>query len=99
MRPKDDSFRMAEQEGLKGIEFKESPSFSYRYWVKREAQVQIRHIMNRKVLHFFTMEQNWCMEGLNNFLVLYKQDQELSTDEIKGFYPKVLGLSELMKRN
>jgi len=44
--------------------------------------------MNEDVLHFFTIEKEWSLEGLNYFLIFYKADYLMAEEELVDFYHK-----------
>lgn len=74
--------------GIKDINFEEHPVFSEQYWLKGNSESLIRKTMNEDVLHFFTIEKEWNLEGLNYFLIFYKHKHLMGEEELVDFYQK-----------
>lgn len=74
--------------GIEDIDFVEFPQFSDQYWLKGKDEWQIRQSMNDDLLHFFSIEQDWSLEGLNYYMIFYQKNKILPTTEILDFYKK-----------
>lgn len=74
--------------GIEDIDFEEFPQFSDQYWLKGKDEAAIRRSMKEEVLHFFTIEKYWNLEGLNYYLVFYSKDKVLHGEQLKMLYDK-----------
>ncbi|MDH3243012.1 MAG: hypothetical protein OEM26_00225 [Saprospiraceae bacterium] len=83
--------------GKEDIDFVEYPKFSDTYHLKGEDEELIRHTFSDDVLHYFTKEANWHVEGLNYFLIVYRAGKKLKVPVIKQFYQKGLEIFEILK--
>lgn len=79
------------------IDFEEHPDFSKQYRLKSTDEDYLRATMDDDILHFFTINKSWCLEGVNYYLVFYKNDKLISPDEIVDFYQKGLHLAKLLE--
>jgi hypothetical protein len=80
------------------IDFEEHPEFSKRYWLKGDDEDYIRHTFNKKVRHFFTVEKNWSLEGINYYMIFYKRGRLLPAKDIKEFYEKGMALVKMLSQ-
>lgn len=80
--------------GVEDIYPEAFPPFSEQYWLNGEER-KIHESMSDELLHFFTTEKDWNVEGLNYFMIFYKKNRILPTTEILDFYQKGRGLMEL----
>ena len=88
MKPEHFFHRIGKFLGFDDIDFEEFPQFSQQYWLKGESESRIRESMNEELLHFFTIEKNWSLEGINYYLIFYKKSQLLAREKIKDFHEK-----------
>jgi hypothetical protein len=72
------------------INFEFYPEFSKQYFLKGEQEDEVRETFNEDVLHFFTVEKNWSLEGRKNTLIFYKNRKRHKPEIIKDFYNKGL---------
>jgi len=88
LQPEHFFHRIGNYFGIEDIDFQEHPKFSKQYWLKGNDEARIRQEMNEEVLHFFTIEKDWSLEGVNYYMILYKEDKLLLPEEIKKLYGK-----------
>ncbi len=74
--------------GIEDIDFEVFPQFSDQYWLKGESESEIRSTMSDELLHYFTVEKDWSLEGLNYFMIFYKKDKIIPTTDLLEFYQK-----------
>lgn len=74
--------------GLEDIDFEEYPQFSDQYWLEGEDEWQVRKAMSDEVLHFFTIEKDWSLEGINYYMIFYKKNTILPTENLASFYER-----------
>lgn len=70
------------------INFEEYPEFSKKYLLKGEQEDAIRSAFKDDLLHFFTVEKNWTLEGRKYSLIFYANGQRQNLETIKNFYEK-----------
>lgn len=70
----------------KDIDFEEHPDFSNNYFLQGEDEDFIRASLGDNVLHFFSIEKEWNLEGIGFFIILYKKGGFLEVGSIKKFY-------------
>lgn len=73
--------------GKQDIDFEAFPVFSRQYVVRGD-ESQVRNTLQDDILHYFTVEKNWSLEGLNYLLVLYVKGKRFKPDQIEWFYKK-----------
>lgn len=70
------------------INFEEYPEFSKQYLLKGEQEAAVRSAFKDDLLHFFTIEKNWNLEGRKFSLVFYAEGKRHHPETIKDFYEK-----------
>ncbi|MDH3649066.1 MAG: hypothetical protein OEQ53_05245 [Saprospiraceae bacterium] len=83
--------------GREDIDFIAYPKFSETYFLKGEDEDLVRHTFSENVLHYFTSEQDWHVEGINYFLIVYRGGKKLKPDVVQRFYGKGLEIYDLLK--
>ena len=78
------------------INFEEFPQFSKQYLLKAKGEDSVRSKFNNDILHFFTIEKNWSLEGRNNTLIFYKKGKRHQPETIKDFYNKGMLVYEML---
>jgi hypothetical protein len=81
----------------KDIDFEAFPDFSKQYELNGNDEDYIRATMNDQVLHFFTVNKNWTLEGVNYYLIFYKKNRIIPASKIKDFYQKGLHLANILE--
>ncbi len=92
MKPENFFHKIGDWLGFKDIDFAAFPEFSKQYHLKGKDEEAVRYAMNDQVLHYFTVEKDWCLEGQNYFMIFYKSETLLSEGQIKSFYKKGMEL-------
>lgn len=82
--------------GMQDIDFEEYPEFSRQYLLQGEDEELVRQALSDKLLHFFTIEKNWTLEGLNYYLVFYRKNHLLPPGQIRLFFHKGLEICKLL---
>jgi len=99
MTPEHFLLKIGKHFGMEDINFSEHPTFSDQYWLKGEEEDRIRKTMNEEVIHLFTIEKDWSLEGLNYYLVLYKKNKLMLSEEVKDLYQKGVEVVDLFLAN
>ena len=96
MRPETVFHRIGAYLGMQDIDFEEYPRFSNNYTLRGDDEDFIRSTANPSFLHFFSIEKNWFLEGVNYYLIFYRKGKRLKPKEIKEFYTKGLEIYKLL---
>ena len=99
MRPEHFFHKIGQFLGMQDIDFAEFPKFSDQYLLKGEDEEYIRATMNDDMLKFFTVEKDWYLEGVNYFLIFYKQNYLFPPKQIKKFYEQGLNVYKMLTKN
>jgi hypothetical protein len=78
------------------INFEFYPEFSKQYFLKGNKEDQVHDTFNDDILHFFTVEKNWSLEGFTNSLIFYKKGKLQKPETIKTFYQKGLLIFDML---
>lgn len=79
------------------IEFEEHPEFCKTYWVEGDEESLVKKMVTDDFAHFFTIEKNWRLEGMNFFMIFYQKGKLLKPEKIENFYKKGLRIFEELK--
>jgi len=79
------------------IDFERFPKFSGNYLLQGEDEEYIRFKMTDEILHFFSRERGWHLEGVNYYLILYKENHRLKANSIPQLYERGMGLFNILK--
>ncbi len=83
LKPKNFFHRIGEYIGwTKDIVFDSHPEFSNQYLLQGHQEIDIRHVFTSDMLHFFTAEKDWHLEGLNNYLIFYMEGNRMNEKEV-----------------
>jgi len=88
MEPEYFFHRIANFFGINDIDFEAYPEFSKQYLLKSKEEHRLRNKLNEEVLHYFTIEKDWCLEGLNYYLILYIEEGVFLAKDIPYLYEK-----------
>jgi len=83
----------------KDIDFETHPEFSNQYRLKSTDEDYLRATMKEEILHFFTINKQWYLEGVNYFMIFYKKNEIIPGDRIKDFYKSGLELARMLEAN
>lgn len=82
--------------GMQDINFVDFPDFSRNYLLRGDDEEYIRARMSPELLHFFSIEKNWCLEGCNYFFVFYRRNKRFSGKEIAYLHERGTALHQLL---
>lgn len=88
MKPEKFFHKIGAYLGFRDINFELHPKFSGRYHLKGPVEEHIRGLMTPNVLHYFSINEGWTLEGINYFLVLYQPNQLIQPSWVERFYVK-----------
>ena len=97
LKPENFFHKIGQWLGKKDINFTSHPVFSDAYYLKGEDEALVRHTFSENVLHYFTVEKDWSVEGLNYFLIVYKDKKKMLPEDIKHFYQKGMEIYQILK--
>jgi len=80
----------------KDIDFETHPEFSDQYLLQGQSEPFVRDTFHDELLHFFSVEKDWCLEGMNYYLIFYKHGHRIPVDQIKDFYEKGLYVFDML---
>ncbi len=92
MKPETFFHKVGEYLGMQDIDFESHPKFSDQYLLQSDDEERLRGLVNDEILHFFTVEKNWSLEGIGYFMIFYKKDRLLSPATVKHFYDRGMAL-------
>lgn len=78
------------------INFEEFPEFSKQYFLKSKDEEYTRATMDDQVLHYFTVEKNWYLEGIGYMMLFYKQGVVLDAPAIKELHWKGMKIYDML---
>ncbi|HMQ46333.1 MAG TPA: hypothetical protein PKA00_01955 [Saprospiraceae bacterium] len=97
MKPERFFHRLGTYLGMQDIDFEAFPKFSDQYLLQGKDEDYIRASFKNEVLHFFSLQKGWSLEGLNYYLIFYKKDQLLLPSTIADFYKKGMTLHRMLQ--
>ena len=97
MKPETFLHKIANYFGKQDIDFDRFPKFSGQYLLQGDDEEFIRFKMTDEILHFFSRETGWHMEGVNYYLILYKENHRLRANSVPQLYERGMGLFKLFK--
>ena len=97
MKPEHFLHKIGEKFGMQDIDFEAYPTFSNQYLLKGNDESFIRSVIDEEILHFFTFEKNWSLEGINYFMVFYKWNKLLTPKEIQELHRKGMQIFDMFK--
>ncbi len=86
MQPENLIHRIGNWFGFQDIDFEDFPQFSKQYYLKGKDEERVRNEMNESILHFFTLQKGWNLEGLNFYMILYRKNKLMPPDQIKALF-------------
>ncbi len=97
LKPKHFFHRIGEYIGwTKDIAFESHPDFTGQYLLQGHQELDIRHVFHSDLLHFFTAEKDWWLEGFNNQMLFYKEGKRTSVGAIPSFYDTGLYVYDML---
>lgn len=84
---------------VQDIEFETHPEFSGKYLVQSEFPDMLKEMIPEELMHFFSVERKWSLEGINYFLIFYHEHKRLPIETIKEFYLKGMNIVDMLKND
>lgn len=97
LQPEKFFHRIAGWLGWEDIDFVEHEVFSRQYHLKGNDEELIRDTFTDDVCHYFQFQKNWCVEGLNYFLIVYRNENRLPVERIKEYYQIAREIYHILK--
>jgi len=86
LKPETFFHQVASVLGYDDIDFEEHPEFSANYYLKSPDEEKIRQTFNDKMIHYFSLDNNWVMEAHGYYLLIYRENMKLERGDLKNFY-------------
>ena len=96
MKPENILHQIGALLGFEDIDFENAPKFSQNYWLRGSDEDYIRASFPDSFLHFFRVEKNWHLEGLNYYLIFYRKNHLIPPHKVKDFYEKGMKVFEML---
>ncbi|MEL7161956.1 MAG: hypothetical protein AAFN92_14435, partial [Bacteroidota bacterium] len=96
MKPETIGHKIGELFGFKDIDFVRFPKFSGQYRLTGGDEDYIRHHFTDEVLHYFTHQKGWSMEGLGFYLLFYRRGTLIPSAQLEDFYQRGQNLYTLL---
>lgn len=71
--------------GFQDIDFDHSPTFSAKYLLRGEDKFAVRSLFDGNLLNFFENNLGWCVEGGDQWLIVYRTRRRVSPQEVTTF--------------
>ena len=97
LKPESFFHKIASYFGKQDIDFERFPKFSGQYLVQGEDEEYIRFKLTDEILHFFSRERGWHLEGVNYYFIFYKENHRLRASSVPQLYERGMGLFNLLK--
>lgn len=88
LKPEHFFHRIGTYLGMQDIDFVDHPKFSRQYLLQGEDEDLIRQKLTEDFRTYFTVEKNWTLEGLNYFLIFYRNKKRIPPEDLPEFYRK-----------
>ena len=95
MRPKDFVDRIKALVGMQDIGFDSHPEFSTRYVLQGGDEGAIRTCFGSWILNLFALEEGWSVEGCGEWLILYRDDVQVSGEDLPRFIEETTRIAAL----
>lgn len=97
LKPENFFHKIGTHLGMQDIDFESHPEFSDQYLLKGEDEALIRKKLDDNFRSYFTIEKDWTLEGLGYFMILYRFNKILPTEQLTEFYEKGWKIYNLLK--
>ena len=87
--------KIAQAFGYKDINFDSSPEFSKSYLLRGQDETAARELFRADLLHFFTGEKGWSVEGAGDWLCVYRYARTVSPKDIRSFLDQTEAVARL----
>ncbi len=82
--------------GFDDIDFISHEKFSKELHLTGEDEQLVRHTFSDSILQYFTFHDEWCVEGLNYLLIIYRKHSILPPIEIRRHYESAKNIYKLL---
>jgi hypothetical protein len=82
----------------KEIDFVSYPSFSQQYALEGNDESAVRSLFTDRVLRYFEKQDDWCVMGGGEWVLLYRENKLVSPKAIEEFLLKACAASELFTK-
>ena len=91
--------KIAQAFGYKDINFESSPEFSKSYLLRGQDETAARELFGADLLHFFTGEKGWSVEGAGDWLCVYRHARTVSPKDIRSFLDQTEAVAQQFARS
>jgi len=70
------------------VGFENYPGFNAKYIVQGRDKFDIEYTFKRSMLEFFSIEKNWSLEGMNDYLIFYQYHKVVEVEHLKTLFDK-----------
>jgi hypothetical protein len=95
MRPEGLLDRIGALLGMQDIDFDSHPEFSTRYVLKGGDEGAIRTCFGSRILDHFAQEEGWSVEGCGEWLILYRDEVQVSGEDLPRFVEETTRIAAL----
>jgi hypothetical protein len=95
MRPEHLLHQIGELLGMQNIAFDSHPEFSTRYLLQGNDEGAIRACFGARILDLFAQEEGWCVEGCGEWLILYRDEVQVSGEDLPQFVEETTRIAAL----
>ena len=81
---------------VKEIEFESEPEFNEKFLIQSEYPDMMEDLVSKDLIQFFNIENKWTLEGINHYLIFYREHKRLEPEVIKDFYRKGVQIVEML---
>ena len=99
LRPEDFFQKIAKFFGRQDINFESHPEFSDQYLLQSPDEKRLRKKLNPDLLHFFSVEKKWCLEGLGYYLIFYRNSKRFNRHELRELIDKGHSIFDMLTNN
>ena len=91
--------KIAQAFGYKDIDFESSPEFSKTYLLRGPDETAVRELFRADLLHFFTGEKGWTVEGEGDWLCVYRYARTVSPKDLRSFLDQTEAVAQQFARS
>lgn len=99
LSPESWAYKLAQAFGYKDIDFESSPEFSKSYLLRGEDEAAVRELFRADLLHFFTGEKGWTVQGAGEWLCVYRFARTLSPKDVRSFLEQTEAVAQQFARS
>ncbi len=96
MRPEHFFHRIGTYLGMQDIDFVDHPVFSKKYLLQGPDEEMIRYKLDPKFRDYFSENEGWTVEGINYFLIFYRDRRLIAPAAFPHYYRKGMHIAQLL---